>query len=176
MSIVRLEQGGAVSIGAGRSGANAVFLLRLPHGYGIIIPTNCGLKRSEMEYKLLEEQDLGWMPDFVDDNNTEYRIEDLKREGQSGLYRKGAGQDRRLRLRISPDASGRQKSFLPGCRRRDAGASGPGHRDRADGVCTRLCEKHGLPRDVFVHKQKKSARLQMLRKIRGGLPRTAFSF
>ena len=31
-----------------------------------------------MEYKLLEEQDLDLMPDFVDDENTEYSIEALK--------------------------------------------------------------------------------------------------
>ena len=31
-----------------------------------------------MEYKLLEEQDLELMPDFVDDENTEYSIDALK--------------------------------------------------------------------------------------------------
>ena len=32
-----------------------------------------------MEYKLLEEQDLELMPDFVDDENTKYNIDVLKR-------------------------------------------------------------------------------------------------
>ena len=31
-----------------------------------------------MEYKLLEEQDLELMPDFVDDENTKYSTVDLK--------------------------------------------------------------------------------------------------
>ena len=30
-----------------------------------------------MDYKLLEEQDLGLMLDFVDDENTKYSIDDL---------------------------------------------------------------------------------------------------
>ncbi len=32
-----------------------------------------------MEYKLLEEKDLELMLDFVDDKNTKYNIEDLKK-------------------------------------------------------------------------------------------------
>ena len=32
-----------------------------------------------MDYKLLEEQDLGLMLDFVDDENTKYSIEKLKK-------------------------------------------------------------------------------------------------
>ena len=32
-----------------------------------------------MEYKILEEQDLELMPDFVDDENTKYNIEVLKK-------------------------------------------------------------------------------------------------
>ena len=31
-----------------------------------------------MEYKLLEEQDLELMLNFIDDENTKYRIDDLK--------------------------------------------------------------------------------------------------
>ena len=32
-----------------------------------------------MEYKLLEEQDLELMPDFIDDENTKYSIDVLKK-------------------------------------------------------------------------------------------------
>ena len=32
-----------------------------------------------MEYKLLEEQDLGLMLDFVDDENTKYNVDVLKK-------------------------------------------------------------------------------------------------
>ena len=32
-----------------------------------------------MEYKRLEEQDLNLMLDFIDDENTEYNLDDLKK-------------------------------------------------------------------------------------------------
>ena len=33
-----------------------------------------------MEYKLLEEQDLELMPDFIDDENTKYSIDETGRQ------------------------------------------------------------------------------------------------
>ena len=44
-----------------------------------------------MEYKLLEEQDLELMLDFVDDENTKYNVDVLKKFIDNKCYEKAGG-------------------------------------------------------------------------------------
>ena len=50
------------------------------------------MELRQMEYKLLEEQDLGLMLDFVDDENTKYNVDVLKKfiDNKKDVYKRQA--------------------------------------------------------------------------------------